>query len=118
MFRDVEIVIAPHGGACTNMVFAPIGATLIEFFGNNYINGCYWALTNICGQKHAFLTGPSYLGRLVMVQAVPPSEKTSPMAGLLDFIGRAKGVARQISSAVRSITNTCSLLHVARRISR
>lgn len=59
MFRDVEIVIAPHGGASTNMVFAPIGATLIEFFGHNYINGCYWALTNICGQKHAFLTGPS-----------------------------------------------------------
>jgi len=58
-FRNVEIVIAPHGAGATNMVFAPSNATLIEFFGDNYINGCYWALANICGQRHAFLTGPS-----------------------------------------------------------
>jgi capsular polysaccharide biosynthesis protein len=58
-FRDVEVVIAPHGAGATNMVFAPPSATLIEFFGDNYINGCYWALANICGQTHAFLTGPS-----------------------------------------------------------
>jgi capsular polysaccharide biosynthesis protein len=59
MFRDVEIVIAPHGAGATNMVFSPSSATLIELFGDNYINGCYWALANICGQTHAFLTGPS-----------------------------------------------------------
>jgi hypothetical protein len=41
------------------MVFAPENAILIELFGDNYINGCFWALTNIRGQKHAFLTGPS-----------------------------------------------------------
>ena len=59
LFRNVEIVIAPHGGGSTNMVFAPKGATLIEFFGDNYINGCYWALTSICGQSYASLIGPS-----------------------------------------------------------
>ena len=58
-FRNAEIVVAPHGAAATNMVFAPAGATLIELFGDNYINGCYWALANICSQKHAFLTGTS-----------------------------------------------------------
>ena len=59
IFRDASIVIGPHGAAFANMVFAPPNATLIEFFGNNYLHGCYWALTNIRGQKHAFLTGPS-----------------------------------------------------------
>ena len=58
-FREVEVVIAPHGAGATNMVFAPSNATLIEFFGDNYINGCYWALTCVRKQKHAFLTGPS-----------------------------------------------------------
>jgi hypothetical protein len=59
LFRNASFVIAPHGAALTNMVFAPPGATLIEFFGQNYINGCFWALANICGHEHAFITGQS-----------------------------------------------------------
>jgi capsular polysaccharide biosynthesis protein len=59
LFQGASVVVAPHGAGQTNMVFAPAGAILIEMFGDNYINGCYWALTNICGQKHAFLTAPT-----------------------------------------------------------
>jgi capsular polysaccharide biosynthesis protein len=59
MFRDANVVVGPHGAAFSNMVFAPAGATLIEFFGDNYMNGCYWALASICGHKHAVLTGPA-----------------------------------------------------------
>jgi capsular polysaccharide biosynthesis protein len=59
IFRSVDIVVAPHGAGLTNMVFAPAGTTLIEMFGDNYINGCYWALANICGHRHAFITAPT-----------------------------------------------------------
>lgn len=59
IFRNVRLVVSPHGAALTNMVFAPPGATLIEMFGDNYINGCYWALANLCGHRHAFLTEPA-----------------------------------------------------------
>jgi capsular polysaccharide biosynthesis protein len=59
IFSEAKVVVAPHGAGLTNMVFAPSGTTLIEFFGENYINGCYWAIANICGHRHAFLTGPS-----------------------------------------------------------
>jgi capsular polysaccharide biosynthesis protein len=59
LFSNVEVVVGAHGAGSTNMVFAPENAILIELFGDNYINGCFWALTNIRGQKHAFLTGPS-----------------------------------------------------------
>jgi len=59
LFSHVEVVVAAHGAGSTNMVFAPENAVLIELFGDNYINGCFWALTNIRGQKYAFLTGPS-----------------------------------------------------------
>lgn len=59
IFRNVQVVVAPHGAGLTNMVFAPVGATVVEFFGDNYVNGCFWAMANICGHKHAFLIGPS-----------------------------------------------------------
>lgn len=59
LFRQAAVVVAPHGAGLTNMVFAPPGAVLIELFGDNYINGCFWALANVCGHRHAFLTGPA-----------------------------------------------------------
>jgi capsular polysaccharide biosynthesis protein len=57
LFREARTIMAPHGAGVTNVLFSPPGATIIEFFGTNYINGCYWALANICGHRHAFLTG-------------------------------------------------------------
>jgi hypothetical protein len=59
VFASAKIVVAPHGGALTNLVFAPSNAKLIEFFGDNYINGCFWALASICGQTHASLISPT-----------------------------------------------------------
>lgn len=58
-FANAKIVIGPHGAGFANMVFASRNATLVEFFGDNYVNGCFWAITNILGQKHAFLTSPA-----------------------------------------------------------
>jgi hypothetical protein len=59
LFRQAEVVVGPHGAAFANMVFAPPGATLVEFFGDNYVNGCFWALANVCKQRHAFLISPT-----------------------------------------------------------
>jgi hypothetical protein len=68
-FNDVDIVIGPHGAAFSNMVFAPASATLIELFGKDYINGCYWSLTNLCKQRHSFLVGASD-GRDFVIEVV------------------------------------------------
>jgi hypothetical protein len=59
LFSEAEIVVGPHGAGLANMVFAPGDATVLEFFGDNYINGCFWALANLRGQTHAFLTSPT-----------------------------------------------------------
>jgi hypothetical protein len=56
-FSEASLVIAPHGAAVSNMVFAPSRACLIEFFGRNYVNGCYWALANLRKQRYGCLTG-------------------------------------------------------------
>lgn len=57
LFRSASIVVAPHGAALTNMVFAPADCAIVEIFGENYINGCYWALASILGQDHTFVVG-------------------------------------------------------------
>jgi capsular polysaccharide biosynthesis protein len=59
LFSNVQIVVAAHGAGVANMVFAPEHAVLIELFGDNYINGCFWAIANIRGQRYGFLTGPA-----------------------------------------------------------
>jgi hypothetical protein len=59
LFSDASIVVGPHGAGMTNMAFAPTGATIVEFFGDNYINGCFWALANIRGQRHASIISPA-----------------------------------------------------------
>ncbi|MBA3352805.1 MAG: glycosyltransferase family 61 protein [Blastocatellia bacterium] len=60
LFCEACVVVGPHGAAFANMVFAPATATLVELFGDTYLNGCYWGLASILGQKHTFLTGPSH----------------------------------------------------------
>jgi hypothetical protein len=54
LFSEAEVIVGAHGAGLTNTMFAAEGTTLIEFFGSNYINGCFWAITNICRQRHAF----------------------------------------------------------------
>ncbi|WP_414661871.1 glycosyltransferase family 61 protein [Horticoccus sp. 23ND18S-11] len=58
-FREASVVAAPHGAGLTNMIFAPPGATLVEFFGDNYINGCYWAISNLCDHRYGVVVSPS-----------------------------------------------------------
>jgi capsular polysaccharide biosynthesis protein len=53
------VIVAPHGAALTNIVFTPPGALVVELFGDNYVNGCFWAIANLCGHTHAFLSVPT-----------------------------------------------------------
>jgi capsular polysaccharide biosynthesis protein len=55
-FSEASVIVGPHGAGFTNMIFAPEGATLVELFGSNYVNGCFWAITNLRRQRHAFVT--------------------------------------------------------------
>lgn len=45
LFRDVEIVVAPHGAGLSNLVFCTKQAKVIEIFSPNYINGCFCNLS-------------------------------------------------------------------------
>jgi capsular polysaccharide biosynthesis protein len=44
-FAAAEVVVAPHGAALANLVFARPGVRVLELFAPNYVNPCYWAIT-------------------------------------------------------------------------
>lgn len=50
-------IVAPHGAALANMVFAPPGARVMEFFHPQHKNQCYENLAAACGHRYASLEG-------------------------------------------------------------
>ncbi len=52
LFREVDIVVAPHGAGNSNMIFADEGATLIEFIPKAYRQRIFWLTTDFKNQKY------------------------------------------------------------------
>lgn len=57
VFAEARIVVGPHGGAMTNVVFMQPGSLVVEFFHPRYVNPCYWrvAWANRC--RYAYFLG-------------------------------------------------------------
>jgi len=52
-----KVVVAPHGGGLTNLVFCSPGTKVIELFSPLYVPYCYWMISNLCGLEHYYLIG-------------------------------------------------------------
>ena len=58
LFAEAECIVAPHGGALTNLAFAGPGASVIELFAPDYVQGCYWKLSDcVPGLTYRYLVG-------------------------------------------------------------
>jgi len=57
LLSSAKCVVAPHGAALTNMIFAPPGALLLELFHPQHKNRCYVNLAAACGHRYASLDG-------------------------------------------------------------
>jgi capsular polysaccharide biosynthesis protein len=44
LFSEAQVVVAPHGGALTNLAFAGRGIAVLEMFAPDFVQGCYWKL--------------------------------------------------------------------------
>lgn len=55
LLSQCETVIAPHGGGLTNLLFCCPGTKVIEIFSKNYINPCYYILSNSCKLKYYYI---------------------------------------------------------------
>ncbi|MEG4421111.1 tetratricopeptide repeat protein [Microcoleus sp. LAD1_D5] len=52
-----KVVVAPHGGGLTNLVFCSPGTKVIEIFSPLYVPYCYWMISNLCSLEHYYLIG-------------------------------------------------------------
>ncbi len=52
-----EVVIAPHGSGLTNLVFCQPGTKVIEILSPNWLNSCYWMLSQTCQLDYFCLVG-------------------------------------------------------------
>jgi hypothetical protein len=59
LFRNAEIVVAPHGAGLTNLIFSKKGIKVLEIFSKNYERRCYWTLCEELGHDYHFYLGES-----------------------------------------------------------
>lgn len=59
LLAKTDVLVSPHGGALTNMVFAKPGIDVVELFGS-HVYPFYYGLSAACGHRyHAILEDPA-----------------------------------------------------------
>jgi Glycosyltransferase 61 len=57
-FAEAEWIVGAHGAALGNLAFASPGASVIELFAPDYVQGCYWRLADcVPGLAYRYLVG-------------------------------------------------------------
>lgn len=92
-----KVVVAPHGAALSNLVFCNPGTKVIEFFSPNYVNVCFWALSNQLGLEYYYLLG----------QGERPSEYVDP-----------HDVFDHITLNVEALADTLRLAGISKKIKK
>jgi capsular polysaccharide biosynthesis protein len=86
-FAEADWIVGPHGGALTNLAFASPGASVVELFAPDYVQGCYWKLCEcVSGVTYRYLVGtgsPPRNGRMLGVDSDMTIDTTALLA-LLD----------------------------------
>lgn len=52
LFASAKVIVSSHGAALTNLVFCQEGAHVVEIFTPNYVNPCYWLLSQQLKLRH------------------------------------------------------------------
>lgn len=87
-FAEAEWIIAPHGAALANLAFASPGASAIELFAPDYVQGCYWKLADcVPGLGYRYLVGAGRPPRSGQMSGVM-SDITIDLAALASALDR------------------------------
>jgi hypothetical protein len=64
LFRNAEVVVAPHGAGFTNLIFSKPGTRVVEIHAAGHERRCYWTLCEELGHGYRFYLGePEFPGR-------------------------------------------------------
>jgi len=58
LFAQAELIIAPHGGGLTNILFCSPGTTIVELVAPSYIRHYYWVMSDHLKLHHYVLAAP------------------------------------------------------------
>lgn len=54
LFREASHIVAPHGAGLVNVAFCGEGTRLLELFGDDYVNACFFALADVAEVDYTF----------------------------------------------------------------
>ncbi len=57
LFSSAEAVVSAHGAGLTHLAFCRPGTPVLEIFSPDYVNGCFWALSDAAGLSYRYMTG-------------------------------------------------------------
>lgn len=57
IFKNADVIVAPHGAGLSNIAFCKPGSVLIELFSPQYVNVCYWSISNLLSMQYWYLVG-------------------------------------------------------------
>lgn len=88
-FAHAELIVAPHGGALTNLMFCREGTKVVELLSSRYPNPCY---RNLCG-----VAGLPYIG------IIGNNQKTESTCDLSDSSGVIETSLEDLKKALEQI---------------
>lgn len=57
LMANAKVIISPHGGGLSNLVFCSPGTKVIEIFSPKYVYPCYWLVSNLVELEYYYLIG-------------------------------------------------------------
>ena len=89
-FAHAELIVAPHGGALTNLIFCRPGTKIVELLSSEYPNPCY---RNLCG-----------VAKLPYIGIIGNSQKSKTTSDLSDSSGPIETTLEDIKKALEQMS--------------
>ena len=100
-FAAADRIVAPHGAALTNLAFASRGASVVELFAPDFVQGCYWKLSEcVPGLTYRFLVAAGRMPRRSRMEGVD-SDMTVDVDALLGLLAGLPADGEEPAPAVK-----------------
>jgi hypothetical protein len=62
LLSSATVVVAPHGGGLSNLVFCAPETIVIEIFSPHFVYPCYWLISNLLHLQYYYIIGITHCG--------------------------------------------------------